>query len=207
MGIKKIINNVVQEGKVLFGDGSKDKTYSSKNTFPDSITAEKNFKRSKLKLFNVDQWSYLPGVNSTFQLHDRNGRRLRNGNIEKDCFIRIEIPGPYPESWVQVIKIHSDTSVAEFTVSPCKDPTENEDDVEHFFSKEASSTFKVELKGNTVQAFEIGKDESINDDGKEAGARGILNKVTATAGWVAFQEMQWEKLTDYLVHKLEPEKS
>lgn len=47
------------------------------------------------------------------------------------------------------------------------------------------------------------KNEGINNKGKEAGNRKLINTLIAEGGWAAFQKFQWEKLTDYLVHKIE----
>jgi hypothetical protein len=89
-------------------------------------------------------------------------------------------------------------------VSPCGNPKaageSTEGQVAHFFGGEATSTFRVELKGNTLVASEIGRDERINNQGDEAGGRAVVNTLIAEGGWALFQEMQWKKLTDYLAH-------
>jgi hypothetical protein len=72
--------------------------------------------------------------------------------------------------------------------------------VAHFFGGEATSTFRVELQGNTLVASEIGRDERINNQGNEAGGRAVVNTLIAEGGWALFQQMQWKKLTDYLAH-------
>jgi hypothetical protein len=94
---------------------------------------------------------------------------------------------------------------AEFTVQPSGEPSQGGDEageeIEHFFRKEARSTFRVQLQGNTLIASEIGRHESINNQGAEAGNRAVINTVIAKGGWALGQKLQWQKLTDYLVHQ------
>ena len=201
MGIKQVIKDVKKEAKVLFGQGTKDKRYVSHQKYSDKDAADRAFKKSKAKLFHVEQWSELPGLASKFELYNHGGERYRAEKPQIGDFIRILLPLPVPENWVKITDIQDHADKAEFTVHPSRDPQESDNDIEHFFVDEASSTFKVERKSNTIYAYEIGKDEGINNRGEEAGDRGLLNTILSEGGWLAFQEMQWEKLTTYLVHK------
>ncbi len=92
-----------------------------------------------------------------------------------------------------------------FTVSPSENPQEKENNQEtkHFFTQDATSTFQVELQGKRIIAKEIGKDEAINNQGDEAGSRAMINTLIAEGGWAVFQKIQWQKLTDYLVHEID----
>ncbi len=207
MSIISFFNDLTREIKILLGEGSKDKIYSSQNSFPDRQIAGKEFERSKEKLFDVNRWSDFPGVSSKFELYDKQARPSQAKKPEIGYFIKILLPGPTPENWVQVTHLHEEKEMAEFTVNPCKDPLNNDDDVEHFFVKEATSTFKVELKNTTIHAYEIGKNEKVNNqDNREAGKRKAINTLLAAGGWAGFQKLQWEKLTKYLVHEIEIEK-
>jgi hypothetical protein len=207
MSIISFFNDLTREIKILLGEGSKDKIYSSQNSFPDRQIAAKEFERSKGKLFDVNRWSDFPGVSSKFELYDNRGNGTEAQKPEVGYFIRILLPSPTPENWVQITHLKEESQVAEFTVNPCRDPLENNEDVEHFFVKEATSTFKVELKNTTIYAYEIGKNERVNNqDNKEAGKRKAINTLLAAGGWAGFQKLQWEKLTKYLVHKIEIEK-
>ncbi|HEX8528528.1 MAG TPA: hypothetical protein VF646_00830, partial [Cytophagales bacterium] len=118
--------------------------------------------------------------------------------------IRVDLPGPVPENWVRVTRVAAGDEAAEFTVQPSRDPREGGEgtgqETEHFFRHEARSTFRVALEGNTLIASEIGRHESINNQGAEAGNRALVNTVVAKGGWAVGQQMQWKKLTDYLVH-------
>ena len=204
MKIKKIIDEVKHEFDVLMGNDTKDKCFSSEQTFPDEQAAAAAFAQSVDKLFNVNAWSDLPGINSGFRLYDSAGRP-KTGEVQVGDFIRIDIPGPTPENWVKVIDRRSEPTLSEFTVKPCADPAEHDEsvkgEIEHFFGEEARSTFRVEQKDNRIIGYEIGQNESINNQGDKAGDRAVANTLIAEGGWAFFQKMQWKKITDYLVHQ------
>lgn len=189
------------------GEAVKDKTFTSKKEFSSRETAEREFMGSVEKLFNVNVWSKLPGVTSRFQLYDSHGKEKNTDKPQLNDFIKIILPGPVPENWVIVTDIKEEDNMAEFTVSPSRNPTEKGDDhgqIAHFFIDDATSTFRVELRDRIIHAWEIGKNEGINNQkGKEAGQRKFVNTLIAEGGWAGFQAFQWHKLTDYLVHKTE----
>jgi hypothetical protein len=203
MGLKDIVNNVKKEIDVLRGEEVKDKEYGHENAYPDEEQARQALEHSKQKLFAVDRWSDLPGINSTFQLFDAAGNKSGAGRPEVGDFIKIILPGPTPENWVEVLSIREEEDFAEFVVSPSPAPashTDNTEAVQHFFGKEATSAFRVERQGNLLKAYEIGRNERINNQGAEAGDRAIVNTLVAEGGWAGFQALQWDKLTRYLVH-------
>lgn len=203
MSIKDIFNKVKKEAKVLQGEETKDKLYQNENTYPTEQEAIAAFERSKQKLFNVNDWTKLSGVNSTFELYDNRGRRTTALKPEHGYYMKIILPASTIENWVQVTEIREEENLAEFTVHPSEKPVEiaeDEAEVKHFFTKEASSTFRVTRQGNTIHGYEIGKNEAINNQGEEAGSRAVLNTFVAEGGWAIFQQLQWDKLTRYLVH-------
>ncbi|QCR23901.1 hypothetical protein [Pontibacter sp. SGAir0037] len=208
MGLKDIVNKVKKEVKAVQGEETKDKLFSNENTFPDEATAIQEFQRAKEKLFHIDLWSNLNGINSTFQLFDNRGRRTTAPVPEEGYYIRIILPASTIENWVQVSQVHVEENMAEFVVHPSEKPkelTEEEEVVQHFFIKEASSTFKVERQGAKLIGYEIGKNEGINNQGEEAGDRSMLNTLIAAGGWAGFQDLQWDKITRYFVHLEEAE--
>lgn len=208
MGIKSIVKNIGRQVRVIKGEETTDKFFSSRHTYKDRQSAEWALALAKEKLFQVNSWSDLPGISSRFRVYDPKGNIKTSGVPELGDYIFINLPGPSPETWVTVLDLQEEETWAEFTVSPSNDPTkkgEEKERVEHFFADEATSTFRVALDGNTLTASEIGKEEGINNRGKQAGGREIVNTLIAVGGWMAFQEIQWRKLTDYLVHKLELE--
>lgn len=185
---------------------SKDKTYSSHNDFGNGQLARELFQKSKEKLFSVNQWSKLPGITASFQLFGPMGEKRTTDRPQINDYIKIVLPGPFPENWVIVNNIVENEQLANFTVSPSESPADKwlqSEEIEHFFIKEATSTFQVQIKGNKIYAHEIGKNEAINNEGYEAGKRKLINTLLAEGAWAGFQAYQWEKLLDYLVHKIE----
>lgn len=206
MGLKDIFSKVKQEVEVIQGENAKDKYFAQENTYPNEAAAMEAFIQSREKLFRVNKWSDLPGINSAFQLYDTEGQQSDAAKPAIGFFIKIQLPGIGVENWVEVSDIREEENLAEFTVHPSPAPqslTDNPTEVKHFFIKEASSTFRVEREGNTVRACEIGKNEGINNQGEESGNRAVLNTLIAEGGWAGFQKLQWEKLTSYLVHRQE----
>lgn len=199
------MGKIKEEQKVITGKATKDKIYSSKNRI-DPAKAMTEFRRAVQKLYDVNTWSDLPGFTSAFQLFNRLGEEKSADKPVAGDYIKIMLPGPLPANWVVVTDISEGENMAEFTVSPSSDPTASADDrqeVKHFFIKEATSTFRVELNGDTLIGYEIGENEGINNQDEEAGNRKLINTLIAEGGWAGFQKFQWEKLTEYLVHKVE----
>ncbi len=197
-------NNVVDDKQ------GKNRSYRSINKFADEIKAEKEFLRARKKLFNINKWSELPGITSSFQLYSALGEKKYKDKPKINDYIKIDIPGPFPENWVVISSIEQGERIAQFTVKPSSKPEKNGKNVketEHFFDQESSSTFKVERKGKLLYGYEIGKNEVINNEGKEAAGRKVMNTLIVIGAWAGFQKLQWEKLTDYLVHKTEVENS
>ncbi|TPE44417.1 hypothetical protein [Pontibacter mangrovi] len=212
MSIKDIFNKakeeIKKEAKVLQGEELKDKVYQNENSYPTDQEAIAAFGRSKEKLFNVNAWTKLSGVNSTFELYDNRGHRTTALRPEIGYYLKIVLPASTIENWVQITDLREEENLAEFVVHPSEKPKalgEGEAAVKHFFIKEASSTFRVTREGNTLHGYEIGKNEGINNQGEEAGDRAVLNTFVAEGGWAIFQELQWDKLTRYLVHLEEAE--
>ena len=198
----KGIEEIRKEAKVLKGEASKDKLYATSRDFEDEDSALFEFSRCRDRLLNVNGWSRIPGIaNSTFELFNKEGERLSRDYVQKDDFIRIDLPGPLPFYWVKVAALSQEPDLAEFTVQPTYDPTEKDDKsaTDHFFQSKARSIFRVERKGREITAMEIGIDEAINNNEDEAGGKGLTNTLVAEGGWAALQQYQWKNLTDYIV--------
>ncbi|WP_439481473.1 hypothetical protein [Cyclobacterium plantarum] len=213
MGIRKVINEmivkVLNEIRVLKGEERNDIIYFSKSEYKTLRKAKEAFDRSRTKLFDVNQWSKMPGLSSTFALFCPDGSKKLANMTEIGDYILIHLPGPMPENWVKITSLISQEDFAEFVVSPSEKPVAkegNEAKIAHFFSEEASSTFRIRRTGTTLFAYEIGREESINNAGEQAADREWINTLIAEGAWLGFQKIQWKNLTDYLVHVTEIEK-
>lgn len=214
MALKKIIdkltNKVEHEVKAAIGEEGKDKLFSTESTYPTENEAKEAFLKSEEKLFDVNGWSEIGGINSTFTLYSPYGQPVKGRKASVGDYIKIELPGAPIENWVHVVNINDDETGIEFTVRPSAKPEEKqepgeEEETKHFFTDEATSTFRVERAGNKIIAYELGLNEVINNSGEESGDRGVLNTLIAEGGWAFFQKLQWDKLTAYLVHKEGPD--
>lgn len=206
MEIKNFINKIRKEARTLVGKETKNRTFYSQNEFENEAIALEEFHRSKEKLLNINHWSYLPGLTSEFHLYDKFNNP--KDKPEEGDYVKIVLPGPaLPENWVRIHRIFVEDNIAYFSVHPDKAPCEKDkEEIDHFFIPEADNNFLVELEYNKINAFVIGRREGINNRGKEAGDRAIINTLIAEGGWAFFQDVQWQTLTDYLVHRVEIEK-
>lgn len=203
MKLKTVTDEIRHEVDVLKGDDVKHKTYSSQQTFADEPSAQEAFIRSKAKLFNVNDWSGLSLFTANFSLHNQTGHPATRRQPQVGDYINIELPGPMPGNWVQVVHVAIEDRSAEFTVRPSKNPQPTEgngEEVEHFFQSQARSTFRVRVDGCTLTACEIGRNEAINNQDAQSGDRALVNTLIAEAGFLFYQHIQWKTLTDYLVH-------
>ena len=199
---KDAADNVKKETEVIKGERSKDKQYTSTNDFPDDLRAKREFTFARERLFQVNDWSNIPGIgNADFTIYDPDGHKVDNRMVAVGDFLKIDLPGPVPMYWVEVIDLKDEDELAEFTVKPASDPTTTEDPevVDHFFQEGARSIFRIERKGNQITGMEIGVNEAINNQGEQAGSKAVINTVVSETGWAFFQENQWKNLTDYLV--------
>ncbi|GAB4034427.1 hypothetical protein [Spirosoma gilvum] len=200
MKLKPVIDKIEEEVQVVQGDATKDVSYSSQRTFASEVEARKAFERAVDKLLHVNGWSGLSSLTADFQLHDANGAPKPDGTPQLGDYIRVTLPGPMPENWVRVSHTASTDNRVEFTVHPSHDPQKKHtDQIDHFFHKEAQSTFRVEIADKTITASEIGRREGINNQQPEAGDRALINTVIAETGWWFYQKFQWKLLTDYIV--------
>lgn len=200
--IKDIAGKVKEEADVLKGEKGKDRTYTSSRKFPDEEMARREFTRSKARLFDINAWSDIPGLaNASFTLHTSTGVPSDAKAPKVDDLIKIDLPGPVPFYWVQVIDVVEEMDMAEFRVKPTNDPAKSgqSERTDHFFKSKARSTFRVERQGNEIRGMEIGTDETINNDKEEAGDKAVINTMVSETAWAFFQENQWKNLTDYLV--------
>ncbi|GGK85805.1 hypothetical protein ACD591_17730 [Rufibacter glacialis] len=205
MALTDFLNKIKKEWEVLKGENSKDKFFYNENTYPDEATAQREFARTKEKLFNVNSWSLLTGINSTFQLFDAQGNPSDAPRIQEGDYMQIILPATSIENWVTAIEVTEEEEAAQLVVRPCPKPEAQKNDqegneVKHFFSEEATSTFRVVREGTKIMGMEIGRNEVINNTGEQAGNRPILNTLISEGGWAGFQALQWDKITRYYVH-------
>lgn len=184
---------------------------SSDNEFsiqkPDSASAQQLFQVAKSRLLNVNEWHQLSGVASAnFQLTDETGIEINRSAKLGDHF-KIDIPGPGTitgkgNDWVQIEAIEEssegDCEVIAMRVRPTSNPQSSKEDVAHFFSEEASSTFSVTRKGNTVTAAVHGRNEKPNLKADSLLDK-VRNAVVGTSAIAGMNKPQWKSLVKGLL--------
>ena len=164
------------------------------------------FKRAYKRLLNVNLWHDLTGFASAeFLLKNEEGHESHRLARVGDYF-QIDIPGPGPVSgdgydWVQVeaIEDHANPDAGEesfgMRVRSCKNPNKPGNTTAHFFTSDATSTFIIYRKGNTVSASYHGRNEVLNTD------TGILkdtirNTMVGAGAIAGISELQWARLIE-----------
>lgn len=202
MAAEDFLDKLKHEWEVIKGEAGKDKTFCSEQDYADELAAEAAFRQGQERLFAVNSWSQLPGINSTFALYNQQAEPTEQ-KPGVGYYIKIVLPGLPVENWVEIAEIEETETATQFTVHPCPNPTNASPETQHFFVKEASSTFRIEKTGYIVRSYQIGKNEKINNQSYQAGDRSFLNTLIAEGAWAGFQDVQWGKLTDYLAGKEE----
>jgi hypothetical protein len=163
------------------------------------------FNKVKDRLLHVNGWQQLAGSPSaSFQLMDAEGKEVDRAARKGDYF-KIDIPGPENGSgagydWVRIEEVGETENELTLLVRPCPNPFENNEEISHFFSPEATSSFKVSREKNTVAAGVYGRNEKPNTDTEKTIDK-IRNATVAAGAISGFSKLQWKRLTDGLVRK------
>lgn len=168
------------------------------------------FETARKRLFNVNEWQQYAGkATAAFSLLDSSAVKVQRPAQEHDYF-KIDIPGPgsiagkgYDFVRVECItqKEEKDFSIALIQVRPCANPEDKSDQsIAHFFTDEATSSFIVLRKGNTVEAHVHGRNEIPNtqSDNMIDTTRNAIIGTTAAAG---ISSVQWKALVNGLLGK------
>lgn len=179
-------------------------------TFSSIEDAAKAYHTLRSKLLNVNNWEEYAGeALANFSLYGQDAQPVKREVQEKDYF-RINIPGPDNPSgdgddWVRVQQVNEERNEGEALLSiivrPVACPLNNDRDVAHFFTSEASSTFIIRQKGNEVFAEVHGRNEKPNIKGVAVTDK-IRNSLVATGSVFGFSKIQWKNLTDGLINSL-----
>jgi hypothetical protein len=165
------------------------------------------YDRVRQRLQDVEHWHEMTGAGSArFYLCDARGEEKAGTPAQGDHF-RIGLPAPGSPAgegydWVRIETVEenadSERDCQRFAlrVRPTDNPRNASDDVAHFFSDEATSTFMVERQGTTVTASIHGRNETPNTDQTDSlldKARNALIALPATTG---LAKVQWSRLVE-----------
>lgn len=162
--------------------------------------------RARKNLLSINQWQELAGkLSARFTLIDPNGVEADRFPLQGD-YIRIHLPTSTPNKydWVRIEKIQ-DENPDDYTgriliqVRPA-DPPLPQQETEHFFSREATSSFFVERKGKRVSAMVRGRNELPNLDADNLVDK-IRNAVIAIGAMAGLNVPQWKALVKGILEK------
>lgn len=178
-----------EEGKELVPEQKKgNKTGATDETVTETKEeAVELFRKAKERYLDINNWHKYSGpASATFFLVDEKGNKVSRSPQRGD-YIKIDLPGPGPTSGdgydyvvIEAIEDHTDaqadTESFSFRSRPAPKPGSNKDEIAHFYTDAASSTFLLVRKGNIVSAAEKGRNEVVNN--KDVG---VIDKIRNTA--------------------------
>ena len=164
---------------------------------------------AKERLLNVNNWHHIAGIISAkFQLVSALGEEV-DRRAEKGDFFKIDIPGPgstegdgYDWVYVEEIKEIAEEKIQSIglRVRPVKNPFGDKNEIAHFYSNEATSSFIVTREENKVTAWIIDRNIKPNDD-----AGSLTDKIRDIAVGIGaigmFSKAQWQGLAKGLIKK------
>jgi hypothetical protein len=186
--------------------GAQSNTESTQN-FATEKEAIGFFRIVKDRLLQVGRWQEWAGVGSArFWLTDAAGNEVSRAPQAGDHF-KIDIPGPGNRTgdgydWVRVEAVEETNDAAAdsvlIRVRPATNPQNENKDVAHFFSDEATSNFLVKRTGTTISAAVLGRNEKPNT-AANAVVDKLRNTAVASGAVTAFSKLQWKALVNGLV--------
>jgi hypothetical protein len=192
-------------GEEIIPDNSKGIQTNTESSIElaDEQNAKDVYQTVKSRLLHVNQWHELAGkASAVFQLTDKNGHSVERWAQAGD-HIRIDIPGPGPitgegDDWVHIEEISDTNDTTIMRVRPATNPLNERQDVAHFFSEEASSSFMAKREGNKITAAVYGRNEKPNTNTEKLVDK-IRNIAVASGAITGFSKLQWKSLVDGLV--------
>ncbi len=178
-------------------------------SLPDQKSAQDFFRVVKERLFAINSWhEYAGKLTADFQLTDSDGNPV-DRHPEKGDYFQISIPAPGSESgegsdWVRIEQIVDENSEhsqqAAIRVRPAASPINTRQDVAHFFSDDATSSFIVKRDKNKVTAGVYGRNEKPNTNTETLKDK-VRNIAVATGAISGFSKLQWKSLVSGLLNK------
>jgi hypothetical protein len=176
----------------------------------DENDAKKLFMIARNRLMDVNHWhEYASPITANFHLTDPQGHEV-NRAAEKGDYFKINLPGPSRsegegEDWVRIEAIEEtgnpdgyEESIA-IRVRPAPDPRERGENVAHFFSDSATSSFVIERNAEKVTAAVYGRNEATNTKTTNIIDK-VRNTVVGMSAKMGFSDVQWKNLVKGLLN-------
>ena len=194
-----LASDLVPSQQVGSETGAKHEVFASSR-----VKALELFRTAKRKLLHINHWHNISGPGSaTFKLLNDQGVPVFRDPVIGDL-ICMDLPGPGPAAgdgydWVRIEAMDDHTNpIAEtesfaFRTRPVKKPYSEGNDIAHFYTSDATSTFVIERNGDLLMAQEVGKNEISNTKTSKVTDK-IRNSLLATGARVGFSALQWKGL-------------
>jgi len=177
---------------------------SAQRKFADETGAKEAFQQIGEKLLQIERWNFSSGA-SSFGLFDEKGDKLQNKAAAVGDFICIKLPGTGKADWVKIINIHKDSDEMILTVQPTFNPTEKKTDksaTSHFFIKDSTNNFCLQLNGSYLNMYVIGLNEITNTEDTSSVIESARNFATANLGhFLGFQKAEWTTFCNNFIEK------
>ncbi|HYO20862.1 MAG TPA: hypothetical protein VER36_00565 [Flavisolibacter sp.] len=164
----------------------------------------------KDRLLNVNHWKEWAGaLSASFQLTNEQGQEI-DAKPQQGNYFRINIPAPgivtgEGYDWVQIEEVkeeaENDGEYIAIRVRPAPSPVNENSDVAHFYTDEATSNFIVRRDGTKVTAGVYGRNEKPNVKEADTMIDKIRNAVVGTGGVSGFSKLQWKALVSGLLER------
>lgn len=178
-----------------------------KERFDTREAAVEFFQTVKRRLQDVGRWHELSGPGSAQFAICSAGGQQKNGLPAPGDYFRIMLPAPGSTAgegydWVRIEAVDEqpdpDRDYERFAlrVRPAENPCNDEADVAHFFSDDATSTFMVERQGVTVTASVHGRNEKPNMAQTNRLIDKARNALVALPAVSGLAKLQWNRLVE-----------
>lgn len=171
------------------------------------------FKLARSRLLDIDNWHAFSGnrmVSAVFKHTDENGESVKRLPTPGD-YIRIDLPGPGPSvgdgyDWVRIESIDyapAPDQAEEYCtmrVRPATNPAGNSEDIAHFYTDTATSSFLLQRIDKTVIAEEQGKNEIPNNENNEKLIDKARNTMYAESASRGMAWPQWKMLMEGILN-------
>lgn len=172
--------------------------------------AKNFFQELKQRLLHVNAWHQFAGtLSADFKLTDASGNEVERKPQVGD-FFKINLPAPGIQSgegydWVRIEEIDEEArEVDECTairVRPTSSPVNDNPDVAHFYTDEATSNFIIKREGKKVTAGVYGRNEKPNVKEAVSLMDKVRNAVVGAGGVSGFSKLQWKALVSGLLER------
>ena len=163
------------------------------------------FKKACERMMNISSWQKLTDdKGASFSVMDGQENIVNRTPCVGD-YVRINVPGPGNKEgggydWIKIDNLNRDDFHLGMTFRACARPRKNDDEADHFFNKNATSTFIIQRKSDEVIASYHGRNEKLNTDDNSL-IDTIRNVVVGIGALLGFSEIQWKKLIKAFLDK------